>query len=322
VPVLFVLNTGFPPGSVLANYSGSMTLHGGIAGGGSWYMFDWRGLGKSTLPPGPVAFSDLVDDLEAVALAIGRPFDMNAVNDGCGMALAFAARRPDLVRRILLVAPQGPEANDLWRRTRADEVTELDRRRNLTRYLMWVHPGTDPGESMEVSARSIACQPAELASELWEVAANVDLLALGRAVSAPSLVLYTGGLGHEHALDLSAALPRSKAANWIQIGDGTINGAAWRKAWDEAFPPGETDCQPGLDRARVASALTPRELDVLAQLCRGLSNAEIAETLVIAPSTAKRHVANIFAKLAVATRPQAIALAYERGLVSPPARAR
>ncbi|NLS09776.1 response regulator transcription factor [Nesterenkonia sp. MY13] len=65
----------------------------------------------------------------------------------------------------------------------------------------------------------------------------------------------------------------------------------------------------------VAAALTERELDVMQQVARGLSNTEIAKALFLAEQTVKTHVSRILAKLDLRDRTQIVVTAYESGLV-------
>ena len=104
-----------------------------------------------------------------------------------------------------------------------------------------------------------------------------------------------------------------EAIKAVAAGDSLLSPSVTRRVIDRmaSLPSGEAV----LDR-RVEQ-LTARERDVLEQLARGLSNAEIAAALVIEESTVKTHVKRILMKLGLRDRVQAVIFAYESGLTRP-----
>ncbi|MGX9886464.1 response regulator [Streptomyces sp. NPDC002276] len=104
------------------------------------------------------------------------------------------------------------------------------------------------------------------------------------------------------------------AVRLVQSGDALLAPAITRRLI-ERFAQREEDRPAGLHRD--LSGLTPRELEVLRLLATGLSNAELADRLLLSPTTIKTHIGRILSKLNLRDRVQAVVLAYETGLVSP-----
>jgi DNA-binding NarL/FixJ family response regulator len=103
------------------------------------------------------------------------------------------------------------------------------------------------------------------------------------------------------------------AVEVVARGDALIAPAATRSVIEEFIrrSPSPSPSPPALDE------LTTREREVLELLARGLSNAEIAERLVVSDGTVKTHVAHVLAKLRLRDRVQAVILAYESGMITP-----
>jgi DNA-binding NarL/FixJ family response regulator len=102
----------------------------------------------------------------------------------------------------------------------------------------------------------------------------------------------------------------------VAAGEGLLAPSATRRLITE-FVESRRDRVPGETARRRIATLTPRELEVLSLMARGLSNAEIAGELIVGDNTVKTHVGHVLEKLAARDRVQAVILAYESGLTEP-----
>jgi DNA-binding NarL/FixJ family response regulator len=76
--------------------------------------------------------------------------------------------------------------------------------------------------------------------------------------------------------------------------------------------------QPAPPDPKLPDDLTPREAEVLALIAEGLTNTEIAERLVVSPTTIKSHINHLFAKAGLRDRTHAVNYAYRHGIAKPP----
>lgn len=107
-----------------------------------------------------------------------------------------------------------------------------------------------------------------------------------------------------------------EAVRVIHRGDALLDAAVTRELIDH-FVLGDGGGLEGNAEERAAiELLTDREREVLRLVALGRSNAELADTLVIAESTAKTHVKRILAKIGARDRAQAVVVAYRSGLVA------
>ncbi len=111
-------------------------------------------------------------------------------------------------------------------------------------------------------------------------------------------------------------MPRDQVVHAVRVvgsGESLLAPAVTRRLIHRFVAAGPARPDPRLARLSV------RETEVLRLIARGLSNAEIAQELVVSPTTVKSHVASLLAKLGVRDRVQAVVLAFEAGLPNEPA---
>ena len=151
----------------------------------------------------------------------------------------------------------------------------------------------------------------------WEESGHPYPLALARWRAAEALLARRGDR------DLAAGLLRQGHATATALGAAPL-----RRELERLARLGRVDlrpqgtggpaAQPAEEPAAAAGAalgLTPRELEVLALVAEGRSNRQVAEALFISAKTASVHVSNILAKLGVASRVEAAAVAHHAGLL-------
>jgi DNA-binding NarL/FixJ family response regulator len=154
--------------------------------------------------------------------------------------------------------------------------------------------------------------------------ATRQIAALGRSETSRVLILTTFELDEYvyEALRAGASgflLKRTPAADLVAgirivaAGDALLAPSVTRRLIDQfARRPAA-----GMPDARALEALTGREREILELVAQGLSNAEIAERLVLSEGTVKTHVKRVLMKLGLRDRTQAAIFAYDVGLVQP-----
>ncbi len=297
----------------------------GLAAGRMVVRYDRVGTGMSDRErPGQTFTADfeaatLCAVLEELGLA--RVTLMGVSCGGC-TAVSFAARWPERVDRLVLYGTYAdghtlgpPEA-------RKGMVDIVRSHWGLgSRLLADVFgPSWSPADRAAFTAYQRAAANAQIAASLLELIYDTDVRDDLPRVRAPALVVHRE---HDRAMRLRGArevaallpgaelvtLPGDAHLPWHGDGDAVLHAvAAFLGIKAPPVPVSEPD-------ANLLDELSAREREVLGLVAQGLSDAQIAERLVISPHTVHRHVANILAKLRLPTRAAAAARAARTGLL-------
>jgi len=161
-------------------------------------------------------------------------------------------------------------------------------------------PGMD---GLEATRRILASRPGEQVRIIILTTFDLDQYVYA-ALAAGASGFLLKDVSPEHLI---------AAVRLVRSGDALLAPSITRRLVERFAGP-----QPSLTHVSAdLSTLTPRELEVLGLIARGLSNAELAAALTLSEATVKTHVARILTKLQLRDRVQAVVLAYETGLVSP-----
>ena len=297
----------------------------GLSAARTVIRYDRLGTGLSDRLRPPETFTAEFEDatLRAVLDHLGLTrFTLMGISAGSCTAVSLAARQPELVDRLVLYgsyaqgAALGPPA------ARTGMINLVRSHWGLgSRLLADVFGPTWSAQERAVFTgfqRSAA--EAEVAADLLALIYETDLRDELPLIRVPTLVVHRE---HDRAMGLGGA--RTVAALLPQAELVTLPGDAhlpWHGDGDEVlravapFLGIEGPAEPASAAATCApGALSAREREVLGLVAGGLSDAQIAERLVISPHTVHRHMANILAKLGQPTRAAAAAAAARSGLL-------
>jgi len=159
----------------------------------------------------------------------------------------------------------------------------------------------------------------EATRQLYERRPDVRVIALTTYADDESVLgaLRAGARGYL-TKDASSEDIR-RAILTVAAGEAALDPSVQHHVVDALSGKREQPVDPGATAgSSLPDDLTPREVEVLALIAEGLTNAEIAERLFVSPTTVKSHINHLFTKAALRDRTQAVNYAYRTGIAMPP----
>lgn len=289
---------------------------------------DERGCGMTDWNVGDLSFERWVEDLETLVDVVDpqEPFALLGISQGAATCIAYAVKHPERVSRIVLY---GGYARGTYQRGEPDkerlyraliEMTLLGWGKDNPAFRQVFTSRFIPGATDEqVQWFNELCRKTtspEIAARLLETRANVNVLELLGKVQAPTLILHSRDedvISITEGHILAAGIPN---AQFVELDSKNHilleTEPAWERFCNEVLEfMGVKDASGREDPA--FDSLTAREREVLALITEGLGNAQIAQRLSISVKTVRNHISNVFDKLGVWSRAQAMVFAHDRG---------
>jgi pimeloyl-ACP methyl ester carboxylesterase/DNA-binding CsgD family transcriptional regulator len=293
---------------------------------GRFVRYDERGCGMSEWQGGVLSLDRWAEDLAAVidaAQPVG-PVTLLGISQGAATCIRYAIERPDRVTRMILY---GSYARGASRRGTPNSERGFRAMIDLAR-LAWGKdnptfrqvftsrfiPGGTHEQVQWFNDLCLKTATGDIVAELFEARALVDISASLGQVGTPTLVLHASDdevIPIAEGRIVASGIP---GAEFVELDSRNHilleHEAAWQRFKDAVlvFLPSDD-----VARDSAFAALSARERQVLALLTEGLSNGEIAERLSISEKTVRNHASNLFDKLGVWSRAQAIVFARDHG---------
>jgi pimeloyl-ACP methyl ester carboxylesterase/DNA-binding CsgD family transcriptional regulator len=294
--------------------------------------YDERGCGLSDRDVGDLSVGAWVSDLETVVDAAGLDrFSLLGVSGGAAVALVYAARHPERLTHLILYGGfargrmlRGPE-DRLQQEALISAIragwTHPDPAFRQVFSMLFLPRGTPEQMAWfdDLQRRSTS---AATAVRLYDARGGIDVVDVAPRVTTRTLVLHARDdrvVAVDEGRLLAALIPDARlvlleSANHLLLSDEP----AWSRFLSEVRAFLGTEPGP----RQPVEDLSPRELQVLAHVAAGLTNAAIAERLSLSVRTVERHLSNVYAKLRVSGKAgrAAAAASYSRMRMPPPSR--
>jgi pimeloyl-ACP methyl ester carboxylesterase/DNA-binding CsgD family transcriptional regulator len=303
----------------------------GLAADHTLVRYDERGCGLSDWDVAEYSLDAWVNDLEAVvdAMQLDR-FPLLGISQGAAISVAYAYRHPDRVSHLILYG--GYARGRLNRNPTAEQRLQAETQINVMRvgwgkenpafrqlFSTMLMPDASPAQSAWLNELArISTTPENAATMEWAMY-HLDVREEAAGTTVPTLVLHPrddASVPFEEGRLLASLIPGARfvpleGRNHILLEDEP----AWGRFLAEvnAFLAG-SEGPAAVGTINPFPELTARELEILTLMAGGAGNERIADELFIAPKTVRNHISNIYSKLGVASRAEAIVLAREAGL--------
>jgi pimeloyl-ACP methyl ester carboxylesterase/DNA-binding CsgD family transcriptional regulator len=291
--------------------------------------YDERGCGMSDWKAGPLSLDQWAADLESVidAARPDGPVTLLGISQGAATCIRYAIQHPERVGRMILYG--GYARGALRRGTRATEqayqaMVDLARvawgKDNPTFRQVFTSrfiPGGSPEQLQWFNDLCLKTTSGEIVASLFEARALVDVSTSLGLVRAPTLVLHARDdevIPVEEGRIVASGIP---GAEFVELDSRNHILLEHEPAW-QRFREAVLGFLQSEDLAKTSAfaALSARERQVLALIADGLSNSGIAERLNISEKTVRNHASNLFDKLGVWSRAQAIVFARDHGFTA------
>lgn len=292
--------------------------------------YDERGCGMSEWKDANLNIDQWTADLESVIEAAQPtgPITLLGISQGGAACIHYALRHPERVARLILYGGYAhgaylrgtPETQAAYRamielaRVAWEKDNPTFRQVFTSRFI----PGGSPEQIQWFNEICLKSTSGAIAARLLEARAYMDVAAVLKDVRTPTLVLHASGdevVPIAEGRLLASCIP---GAQFVELDSRNHvlleHEPAWQRFQEAVLDFLESKSAPAHS---AFDALSVREREVLALMADGLANTDIAERLAISEKTVRNHASNLFDKLGVWSRAQAIVFARDHGFVPP-----